>query len=128
PLSETRRYCNENPSMRRIAFLLLSGFLMISCGGRVPSAQTAQGIMKGYFKSYGKKYPKTQFGAQAIDKVEILETEELQKGIACSKALLTFKDSSQMKIQMNFQHKSPLGWRMTGWEDLASPTIAPQQN
>ena len=114
--------------MKRILFSLLVGLLMVSCGGRVPSPQTAQGIMKGYFKGYGKKYPTTPFGTQPIDKIEILNTEELQKAIATSQALLTFKDGSQKKIQMNFQHKAPLGWRATGWEDLEAAPLAPQQN
>jgi len=115
-------------TMKRFFGLLLVSFLFISCGGRVPSPQTAQGIMKDYFKGYGKKYPTTIFGTQSVDKIEILDTEELQKAIATSKALLTFKDGSQMKIQMNFLHKAPLGWRATGWEDLEAAPIAPQQN
>jgi hypothetical protein len=114
-------------TMKRFLFLLLASFLLISCGGRVPSPQTAQGIMKDYFKGYGKKYPTTPFGTQPIDKIEILHTEELQKAIATSQALLTFKDGSQMKIQMNFHRKTPLGWRATGWEDLEAAPIAPSK-
>jgi len=114
--------------MKRILFLFLIGLTMISCGGRVPSPQTAQDIMKDYFKGYGKKYPTTPFGTQSLDKIEIVSMEELQKAVATSRALLTFKDGSQMKIQMNFRHKAPMGWRATGWEDLEAAPIAPQQN
>jgi len=113
-------------SLMKKYFLFAFIILLSACGGRVPSPQTATDIMKDHFKKYGKKYPTSIFGTHTVSNIEIVNTEELQRKIATTQALLTFNDGNQMRIQMNFQHK-PFGWKATGWEDLnATPLAAPQ--
>jgi len=99
--------------------LLLSLFLLLTaCGGRVPSPGTAQNIIKHHFNDYGNKYPTTVFGNRKVQKVEILSMEEIQRHVATAVAMVDLENGTQVKIQMNFLNKPPLGWRSQGWEKL----------
>lgn len=102
-------------------FIALSLLCLQACGGRIPSADTAQDIVKGYFNKYGKKYKETPFGNHKVQQVQILSMEEIQKNLAYGSALLTLDNGSAFKINMNFIYKAPLGWRQQGWELVSQP-------
>lgn len=99
-------------------FLSLLLTAAVACGGRVPSPETARDIIKDHFNDYGKKYPDSVFGNRKVQKVDILSVEELQRKLATAVAMVGLDNGSSVKIQMNFLHKVPLGWRSQGWENL----------
>ncbi len=107
--------------MKKIFFLLLPLLLFPSCGGRLPSPNTSQSIISHYLKNYGKKYPTSILGTQKIEKVQVLEIEEVQKNLATLKAIV-FLTQSTLKVQVNVIYKAPLGWRAQGWENLENQT------
>ncbi len=87
-----------------------------ACGGRIPSTQRAQNIIKSHFNHYGKKYPETPFGGHKVQQIQILNLEEIQRHLSYGSALLTLDNGAVFKINMNFLYKSPFGWRQQGWE------------
>lgn len=98
-------------------FLLCSLILILpSCGGRIPSPETAQDIMKDHFNDYAKKYKESFLGGHKVEKVEIEQIEEVQKGLALATARISLDDGTSFKVHMTFLHKYPLGWRQQGWE------------
>lgn len=109
-------------------FSLLGFFLLSACGGRIPSTETAQDIVKGYFNKYGKKYKDSPFGDRKVQQVQVLSMEEIQKHLAYGTALITLDNAAIFKIHMNFIYKAPLGWKQQGWELLSSSqsTIQPE--
>ena len=116
--------------MKKYTLLLFSAFLLAACAGRIPSTETAQGIVKGYFNKYGKKYKETPFAGHSVKDVQILSMEEIQKHLSYGSALVSLDNGDQFKINMNFLNKPPLGWRQQGWEmvsDSQNPnaTVAP---
>jgi hypothetical protein len=114
-LSRSSKWCTEL-SMKNIKFLFPLLLFLAACGGRVPSPGTAQSIIKNHFNDYGKKYPTSVFGNRKVQKVEILSMEELQRKLATAVAQVGLDNGTQVKIQMNFLDKPPLGWRAQGWE------------
>lgn len=116
--------------MKKYSLLLFSAFLLVACAGRVPSTETAQDIVRGYFNKYGKKYKETPFGSHSVKDVQILSMEEIQRHLSYGSALVSLDNGDQIKINMNFLYKSPLGWRQQGWEmvsnsDNPNATLAP---
>lgn len=94
--------------------------LLQACGGRVPSTNTAQDIVKDYFNSYSKKYKDTPFAGHSVQQVQIIGMEEIQKHLAFGSALVTMENGPAIQINMNFLYKAPLGWRQQGWEMVSS--------
>ncbi len=111
-------------------YLLITALLLSlsSCAGRIPSTDTAQDIITGYFNKYGKKYQETAFGNHKVQQVQIISMEEIQKNLAYGTALLTLDNGSAFKINMNFIYKAPLGWRQQGWELVSEKTSSPPPN
>ncbi len=98
-------------------FILLLG--VVACSGRVPSPKTTQHLIEKHFNKYGKKYPAAiPFGGHQVTKVEILDTEEIQKRLATIKARVSLENGATTTVQINMLYKAPLGWRTQGWENL----------
>ncbi len=105
-----------------LSILILVG--LVACGGRIPSPQTAQGIIRKHLDHYGKKYADTLLSGHKVSKVEIINIEEIQKDLATAQAMVSLDNGTELKIQMNFLHKLPLGWRQQGWEILEPTPVA----
>ncbi len=103
-----------------LPFILSLVLLLGACAGRIPSTETAQGIVKGYFNKYGNKYKETPFGGHRVQQVQIVAMEEIQKNLAYGSAVVGLDDGASFKINMNFIYKAPLGWRQQGWEMVSS--------
>ena len=98
--------------------LTLTSFTL-SCAGRVPSAKRAHNIVEKHFKKYGKKYKLTAFGKLPVEKVEIIEIREIQKGLAEVFAFVILQDGLKVyKIRLTATKK--IGWRYESWENLGS--------
>src|SRR4030095_17162669 len=106
--------------MKKCFLLFLVSLFLASCGGRIPSPETAQDIIKDHLNDYGKKYPDSIFGNRKVQKVDIVSIEELQRKLATAIAMVGLDNGTAVKIQMNFLHKAPLGWRSQGWENLGA--------
>ncbi len=106
--------------VKRILLLSLSLLFLTSCGGRLPSAQTAHTIITKHFQKYGKKYKQSDFGKYAIEKVEIVSLKELQKDLAEAEALVSLKDGPTCPVRVTIEKKS-LRWRYQAWEMLKAP-------
>ena len=104
--------------MKKFLLLFAVSLILVGCGGRVPSPETARDIITDHFNDYAKKYPDSPFGGRKVQKVEVVNIEELQRHLATAVALVGFDNGTAVKIQMNFLHKFPLGWRSQGWENL----------
>ena len=102
--------------MKRNLFLLVACSFLISCGGRVPSPQTAHDIIQKQFVKYGKKYKETDFG-KGLQKVEIVQVQELQKNLAGVEAYLHLGDTLTYRVWVTLQ-KKPFGWKQAAWENL----------
>lgn len=112
--------------MKKIIFLILLIVTVTGCTGRLPSTNTAQSIIKKHLNKYAKKYPNTVLSGHHVAKVDILTLEEMQKHFATAQAVVGLENETQLKIQMNFLYKRPLGWRQQGWEILdAAPVPSP---
>lgn len=112
---------NSSSRVKKYLLFVLSITLLLgACAGRIPSTETAQGIVKGYFNKYGKKYKETPFGGHSVQQVQIVSMEEIQKNLAYGTALVGLDDGASFKINMNFIYKAPLGWRQQGWEMVSS--------
>ncbi|MBF0491980.1 MAG: hypothetical protein HQM15_04290 [Deltaproteobacteria bacterium] len=110
---------------KTILLLILIAFA--SCAGRTPNNHTAEKIIKHYFKKYAKKYPNSEFGRTAVEKIEISSVQENQKNVAHAQAKLILSNGEQVPILMGFLYKAPLGWRAQGWEKL-SPKLQTAAN
>lgn len=111
--------------MKKILFL----FILIafsSCASRTPNTHTAEKIIHKYFKKYAKKYPESEFGKAAVEKIEVGTIQESQRRVAQAQANLSLSSGEQISILMGFIYKAPLGWRAQSWEKLTlkSPTSA----
>ena len=102
--------------MKKLVSILLLSFFVAGCGSRVPKSSTAQKIIKKHFSKYGNKFPSSQFGNQKVTEVEVLKTEEIQKGLARSEAVVVLENGQRVKVEMTLIHKLPMGWRYQGWE------------
>lgn len=103
-------------SIKVLALLVaLTGFLT-ACGGRVPSAQTAQEAAISYFKKYGRKYPQTQFGSRNLQNVTINAIQELSNKVALVDTAITFRDGHAARALVKMEKHFPGGWRVVSWE------------
>ncbi|MBI4374108.1 MAG: hypothetical protein HY542_04440 [Deltaproteobacteria bacterium] len=105
--------------MKRIFIAILLGlFLVAGCGGRVPSPKTSERVILKAFKKYGKKYKESDFGRYKVEKVEIENTEELQRGLASVEAFTYLAEGSSVyRVRVTLQKRGPL-WRYQSWENL----------
>lgn len=97
---------------------VLALFLFISCAARTPSAKTAQSVAKSYFKSYGHKYPDSEFGHKGCRDVTINQIEEISYRFALVDSMVDFTDGKQGRALLRMQNKFPGGWRVVSWEML----------
>ena len=98
--------------------LLLFVTPVLNCS-RVPSATSAHHLVKKHFDRYGKKYTLTDFGKFAVDKVEIIEIRELQKGIAEIMAFVILDENGGVyKVRATVIKK--VIWKIESWENLGS--------
>jgi|SRR3990167_9634971 len=105
--------------MKKLALSFLIIFLLGSfaaCGGRIPSAKSAQSLSGSYFKSYGKKYKTSLFGANKIQKVEINRVEELSRFLAEIDALVNLDNGQTVRVLLTAKKTPPLGWDIQSWE------------
>lgn len=101
--------------MRKIAWLLILAFCLSACGDRLPSPKTAHHLLQKNFQKYGKKYKDSDFGKQGLDRVEIGEIQEIQKGFASVEGFAFLKEGRVYKVRATLQ-KKPFGWRFLSWE------------
>ncbi len=104
--------------MKKTLLLSLVVIFLVSCGGRLPSPQTAQRIMTKQFHKYGKKYKDTDFGKHPVDRVEISDVQEVQKNIAQVEGYVFLNDGPVYQVRLTLQKKPPFGWRYLAWESL----------
>ncbi len=98
-----------------VAFL--SVCLLAACGGRTPTPQTAHSKIETHFKKYAHKYKKSDFGQHPVDRVEIVEVREIQKGYAEVDAYAYLSGGQGYKVRVTLR-KKPLGWKSIAWENL----------
>lgn len=109
------------PFMRIFLSLLLTLFLATSttaCGGRIPSARSAQSMSQSFFKSYGKKYKTSLFGQNKIRKVEINRVEELSRFLAGIDAVVNLDNGQSARVLLTAKKTPPIGWDIQSWEML----------
>ncbi|MBI4411442.1 MAG: hypothetical protein HY541_03040 [Deltaproteobacteria bacterium] len=107
--------------MKKISLLFLCLILIIplsACGGRIPSAKSAQSMSKSFFKSYGKKYKTSLFGQNKIQKLEINRVEELSRFLAAIDAVVNFDNGHAARVLLTAKKTPPLGWDIQSWEML----------
>lgn len=104
--------------------------LLIGCGGRIPSDAKTANLAKGYFKKYGNKYKDTVFHHNGPQQVEVKRTQELQRSLANSFAILQLKDGQEVPVILTLLNKFPRGWRISSWEWVRAPQAEapPAQN
>jgi hypothetical protein len=120
-------------SKKLLPILILLSFVA-ACGGRVPSDAKTANLARGYFKKYGDKYKDTAFYKNPPQQVEIKRTQELQRKLANSFAVLQLQDGKQVPVILTLINKFPRGWRISSWEwvqqdqgEASAPDQAPQQ-
>jgi hypothetical protein len=102
---------------RLIALVLMLSLVMVSCGGRVPTPQTAHGKVQKHFQKYGKKYKESDFGRSKVERVEIGSIKEIQKRLAEVEAYVYLADGSVYRVRVTLRKKT-FGWRVVSWETL----------
>ena len=104
---------------KTLAALILSLFLLssASCGGRVPSAQSAHRKVQKHFQKYGKDNKDSDFGVHKVQKVEIASVQELQKNMAEVGAYVYLADGVVYQVRVILRKKT-FGWRVISWETL----------
>lgn len=103
--------------MKKLLSFLLVALFLISCGGRVPSPQTAHKKTYKHFEKYGKKNKESDFGVHKIEKVEIASVREIQKKMAEVEAYAYLADGIVYKVRVILRKKT-FGWRVISWETL----------
>jgi len=96
--------------------VFISLFLVVSCGGRVPSAKTAQSVSRSYFKNYGKKYQSSDFGYGNVQNVTINGVEEISHKFALVDTSIDFLDGKRGRALLRLERKFPQGWKVVSWE------------
>lgn len=98
-------------------YLLLASSL-VACGGRVPTAKSAQSITRNYFSHYGSRYKKSIFGTNKVKRVEVNRIEDLSLHLAEIEAFVTLKDGTMTRVLLNVKNNPPFGWSVLSWEML----------
>lgn len=95
---------------------LLLSLMLAACGGRVPSAKTAQGVATSHLKGYGRKYKSSDFGARNLNRVAINSVIEVSRFVAEVDAIAALKDGRALRVLVTMQKKFPQGWFVVSWE------------
>ncbi len=103
--------------MKKIMFSLILILSLAACGGQIPSAETAHGILTKNFKKYGHKYKVSDFGKYPLDHVEIIEVRGMQNNWAEVAAYTILTGGPVYKVRATLQ-KKPFGWKFVSWETL----------
>lgn len=106
---------------RLIAITLLTIFVT-SCGGRLPSPQTAHKLLTKSFHKYGNKYKTSDFGQHPVEKVEISDIRELQKNMVEIEGVVRLEGDITYHVRVTLQKKS-FGWKYVAWENLAHTNV-----
>ena len=99
--------------------VLLLAALVVGCGARLPSPETSQKIIKKHFKKYGKRHKETDFGRHKMERVEVAQTEELQRDWAQAEAYAYLKEGPVYRVRVTLRKKA-FGWRYVSWENLGA--------
>jgi hypothetical protein len=99
--------------------------MVTACAGRIPSDSKTAGLARGYFKKYGGKYKDTVFYKNPPQQVEVKRTQELQRSLANSFAVLQLQDGQQIPVILTLLHKFPRGWRISSWEWVHQEPLSP---
>ena len=108
--------------MRRIltiGLVLIPALPFLSCGERLPSPRSAERIITRHFHSYGKKFKESDFGKHKLERVEVREIREMQKGMAEVESYLTLKEGPVYWVRVSLRKKT-LGWKYLAWETLGA--------
>lgn len=107
--------------IKKFSTLLLVWCLFFSFSseaGRVPSVKSAQKIIVSYFKSYGKKYPDTDFARSNIDQIQINGVQEIHFQKALVDTFMNLNNNKILRVLVTLETRFPTGWRVTSWEVL----------
>ncbi len=107
--------------IKKILVVVILGFAVAStaaCSQRMPKPKTAQGVIKSYFKDYGKKYKDSDFGQHKVDDVEVNAIQELQHEMVLVIAYVSLGDGDIVYKVGATLLKKTLFWRMLSWENL----------
>ena len=105
--------------MKKIILVFVGLFFLTACSGRVPSPKLSHKIIQKHFVKYGKKYKESDFGKHKLDKVEIGQTQEIQKNLAEVEAYVYLKEGPVYWVGVTIQ-KKPFGWKALTWETLGT--------
>lgn len=103
-------------SMKPWFLIVLCLFAFVACGGRVPTAKTAQRISKSYFKSYGRKFKSSDFGYRNLRQVTVNSVEEISYRLALADVHVSFLDGKAGRALLRLERKFPQGWTVVSWE------------
>jgi hypothetical protein len=101
-----------------IPILITLSLSLTACSQRMPKPQTAQGIVKSYFKGYGKDYQDSDFGQHKVDKVEISSIKELQHEMVYVEAYVSLDEGEIVYKVGATLLKKTLFWKLISWENL----------
>ena len=109
--------------MKKIITLVLTlslcASLVVATGcARRPTDATATKIMERYFKKYTKKYPESIIGKYPVQKVELLQIEEVHKNTVAAYAILELEGGMAVQTRFSLHRKAPFGWRTLSWENM----------
>ena len=110
--------------MKKLLSLVCLLLMLAACAGRTPSDAKTANLSKGYFKKYGNKYKDTMFYNNGPQSVEVKRTQELQRNLANSFAILQLKDGQEVPVILTLLYKFPRGWRISSWEWVRAPEAA----
>lgn len=102
----------------KLAIILIFMIFSVSCGGRVPSAKSAQHTAKSHFKSYGRKYDASLYRKDNFRAVQINQVQELSYKRALVDALVSFKSGEKARVLLTMENKFPKGWHVVSWEQV----------
>lgn len=105
--------------MLKKTFIVFCAVLFLSaCGGRVPTAKTAQSTAKTHFKKYGRQYANTSYNRDNFRSVQINQIQELSYKKVLVDALVSFKNGERARVLLTMDNKFPRGWRVISWEQV----------
>lgn len=104
--------------MFRVVFIVLLFLFTINCGGRIPSANSAHSLTKGFFKSYAKKYEKSVLGGLSLERVGINAVQEQAHHLAEIDANLSYSNGRAARVLITAKKVPPFGWHVQSWEML----------
>ncbi len=101
-----------------IPLLILLSFSLAACSQRMPRPKTAQGVIKSYFKGYGRDYKDSDFGQHKIDEIEISSIKELQHEMVYVEAYVSLDEGNIVYKVGATLLKKTIFWKLISWENL----------